>query len=55
MFFKNKPEVTNPTTKEKNQGMRLKNSQGYRRGIDPSMGIGICSDQPTHYTAVAVS
>ena len=44
MFFKNKQEVTDPTTKEKNQGMRLKNSQEYRRDIDPGMGIGICSD-----------
>lgn len=49
MFFKNKQEATDPTTEKKNQGMRLKNShgRGIDRGIDLSMGVGICSDQPT--------
>ena len=45
MFFKNKQEVTDPTTKKKkNHGMRLKIPKGYRRGIDPKKGIRICSD-----------
>ena len=44
MFFKNKQEVTDPTTKKKKSRHEAEDPSGYRRGIDPKKGIGICSD-----------